>query len=146
MIAVDTNVLVYAFFSDSDFHEPAKASLAALASGSIAWALPWPCLHEFYAVVTNPKLFPHPGLAHAAIDQITQWLSAPSVVPIAESRTHWRTLRAILDGATIVGPRVHDAKIAAICLDHGVTEILTLDRDFSLFPGLKVRRLVTKAP
>ncbi len=119
MLAVDTNILVYAFFADSDFHEPARSTLSTLAEGSVAWALPWACIHEFYAVVTNPKLFRQPGLAKAATDQITEWLSSPGVALISESRAHWRTLSGLLEG--IVGPRVHDAKIAAICLDHGST-------------------------
>lgn len=41
--------------------------------------------------------------------------------------------------ARIAGPAVHDARIAAICLQHGVSELLSADRDFSRFPELKTR-------
>jgi len=37
----------------------------------------------------------------------------------------------------IVGPRVHGARIAALCLQHGVRELWTADRDFSRFPQVK---------
>jgi len=37
----------------------------------------------------------------------------------------------------IRGPIVHHARIAALCLAHGVEELVTKDRDFQLFPQLK---------
>ena len=39
----------------------------------------------------------------------------------------------------ISGAAIHDARIAAICLDHGVDELWTCDRDFSRFPDLRTR-------
>ena len=39
----------------------------------------------------------------------------------------------------VTGPRVHDARVAALCLAHGVTELWTVDRDFDLFPELATR-------
>jgi predicted nucleic acid-binding protein len=46
-------------------------------------------------------------------------------------------LRRLLAAGRISGPRVYDARIAAICLQHGVRELWTADRDFSRFPQLK---------
>lgn len=57
MIAVDTNLLVYAHREDSPFHERAYAGIEKLAGGLAAWAIPWPCLHEFYAIVTHPRIY-----------------------------------------------------------------------------------------
>jgi hypothetical protein len=37
---------------------------------------------------------------------------------------------------------VHDARIAALCIGHGVEALITRDRDFSLFPELVVRSLL----
>jgi predicted nucleic acid-binding protein len=34
---------------------------------------------------------------------------------------------------------VHDARIAALCMQHGVRELLSADRDFSRFPQIAVR-------
>ena len=53
MIAVDTNILVYAHRRDSEWHEKAYRLIQSLAEGSAPWAIPWPCLHEFLAVVTH---------------------------------------------------------------------------------------------
>ena len=57
MIAVDTNVLVYAHRRESTFHDRARQRIDELASSGSAWAIPWPCVHEFYAVVTNERAF-----------------------------------------------------------------------------------------
>jgi toxin-antitoxin system PIN domain toxin len=141
MRAVDTNVLVHAFLADSPLHDKAAAAVRELAESPAAWAIPWPCIHEFYAVVTNPKIFPGKSLAGAAQRQIAVWRSSPSLQMLGETSSHWATLERILNGAAVVGPRVHDARIAAICADHGVSEILTQDRDFARFDAVAVLSL-----
>lgn len=142
MRAVDTNVLVYAFFSDSPFHDAARKSVEGLAQSAVAWAIPWPCIHEFYALVTNPKIFPDPDLPTQARAQIDAWMSSPSLQLLTETTGHWAALNRLLISGRITGPAVHDARIAALCLTHGVTELLTLDRDFSRFSELKVRSIL----
>lgn len=138
MIAVDTNLLVYAHRQDAPFHEPASAAVRELAEGAAAWALPWPCLHEFLALVTHPRIFDPPTPMAEAAAQVEPWIEAPSVVLLAEGRDHWRSLRSLLLDAAITGPTVHDARIAAICIGNGVRTLWTVDRDFSRFPGLSV--------
>ncbi|MCS5720363.1 PIN domain-containing protein [Herbiconiux sp. CPCC 205763] len=141
MRAVDTNVLVHAFLVDSPLHEKAATAVRELAESPAAWAIPWPCIHEFYAVVTNPKIFPGAALSQAARRQIDIWRSSPSLQLLGETSSHWATLERLLDVAAVVGPRVHDARIAAICVDHGVSDILTQDRDFARFEGVAVVNL-----
>lgn len=141
MIAVDTNILVYAHRKDSTWHTPAKDAVTALAQGRTRWALPWPCLHEFFAVVTHPRIYKPPSSVTAAVDQIDAWLESPSAELIAEDVGYWALLRNTLGSGRIEGPRVHDARIAALCALHGVRELWSADRDFSRFPDL-----VTKNP
>ena len=138
MIAVDTNILVYAHRADSEWHLPAYRRLAELAEGRAAWAIPWPCIHEFLAVVTHPKIYAPPTPLGKAIDQIDAWLESPSMEMLAESPLHWPRLRRLLEGGNIIGPNVHDARIAALCLQHGVRELWSADRDFGRYPELKV--------
>ena len=59
MIAVDTNVLVYAHREDSPWHGAASRVVRDLAEGSAPWAIPWPCLHEFLAIVTRALCIHH---------------------------------------------------------------------------------------
>ncbi len=144
MLAVDTNVLVYSFFKDSPFHEAAQGTLSRLAGSPAAWAIPWSCIHEFYSVVTNPKIFVVAGIAERAQQQIMTWLESPSLQVLGETSAHWTTLQRLLISGDVVGPVVHDARIAALCISHGVTELITLDRDFSRFPELTVRSLAAE--
>jgi predicted nucleic acid-binding protein len=43
----------------------------------------------------------------------------------------------------VAGPRVHDARIAALCVQHGVTKLWTMDRDFSRFALLSTEDPLT---
>lgn len=139
VIAVDTNVLVYAHRRDSTWHHSAEQSLRDLAEGARAWAIPWPCVHEFLAIVTHPRIYAPPSTVGEAKAQIDAWFESPTLQVIGESRRHWNTLSALLSAAQIQGPRIHDARIAAICINSGVRELLTADRDFSRFPDLATR-------
>ncbi len=138
MIAVDTNILVYAHRVDSDWHAAANTRITALAEGSAAWAIPWPCIHEFYSIVTHPRIYAPPTPLEQALDQIDAWLESPSVVMLSESVLHWAKLRELLILGRIAGPMVHDARIAALCKQHGVAQLWSADRDFSRFTGIKV--------
>lgn len=138
MIAVDTNLLVYAHRADSPFHDAADACVAQCAESAEPWAIPWPCLHEFFAIVTHPRIYAPPTPPGRALDQIDAWLESPSLVLLAETGLHWPQLRALLSKARIAGPAVHDARIAALCLQHGVRQLWSADRDFGRFGALRV--------
>ena len=139
MIAVDTNLLVYAHREDSAWHDAAYARIAELAEGRAPWAVPWPCLHEFLAIVTHPKIYAPPTPLAAAGEQIEAWLESPSLVLLSESEGYWSQLKSLLRNGRVVGPQVHDARVAALCRLHGVSELWTADRDFSRFRGLTFR-------
>jgi toxin-antitoxin system PIN domain toxin len=139
MIAVDTNILVYAHREDSPWHDAALTRITELAEGRATWAIPWPCIHEFLAIVTHPRIYSPPTPLANAIDQIEAWLESPSLVLLAETEGYWSELRSTLKQGRISGPQVHDARVAAICQDHGVRELWTADRDFGRFPALNVR-------
>lgn len=138
MIAVDTNILVYAHREDAEWHAAAYARIAQLAQNRSAWAIPWPCVHEFIAIATHPRIFSPPTPLAGALDQFEAWVESPSLVLLAESQLHWQQLRGLLLNGKIAGPMVHDARIAALCLQHGVRQLWSVDRDFGRFPDLTV--------
>lgn len=144
MIAVDTNILVYAHRRDADFHSAAARHVRALAEGKPAWALVWPCLHEFFAVTTHPKIYDPPSTIDQAIGQIDGWLASPSLVLLGEPPHYWNELKELLVNGKVTGPMVHDARIAALCLAHGVHELWSADRDFTRFSHLHVRNPLTE--
>lgn len=139
MIAFDTNILVYAHRRDSEWHLAASRLVREAAEGRTPWALPWPCAHEFLAVVTHPRIYNPASTLAEALAQLDAWLASPSVVTLSESGQYAGALAAVATGARVAGPQVHDARIAALCAEHGVTELWTADRDFSRFKGLKAR-------
>lgn len=139
MIALDTNLLVYAHREDSPWHDAAYARIAELAEGRAPWAIPWPCLHEFLAIVTHPRIYAPPTPLAAAVDQVEAWLESPSLVLLTEYEGYWSQLRAALHAGRVAGAQVHDARVAALCGLHGIRELWTVDRDFGRFPGLTVR-------
>jgi toxin-antitoxin system PIN domain toxin len=147
MIAVDTNLLVYAHRRDSPWHPAAAGTLGELAEGRRAWAIPWPCLHEFLAIVTHPRIYRPPTPLARALEQVEAWLESPSLVLLGETPDHWSVLRELLTAGRVAGPQVHDARVAALCRAHGVGELLSADRDFTRFPGLRVRNpLIPEKP
>lgn len=138
MIAVDTNILVHAHREDSPFHQPAVACVTELAEGAAAWAIPWPCLHEFVAIVTHPRIYAPPTPLERAIAQIDAWIESPALLLLSEAADYWPSLRALLGAGQVVGAKVHDARIFALCRQHGVRDLWSADRDFSRFGGLRV--------
>ncbi|MBL8344858.1 MAG: PIN domain-containing protein [Rubrivivax sp.] len=139
MIAVDTNILVYAHRTDSPFHERARSSLESLASGTREWAIPWPCAHEFFAIVTHPRIYKTATPPETAFAQLRALQTLANLVFIAEADDHLQRLEPLALAAKAQGGAIHDARIAAICLSHGVAELWSADRDFSRFPALAVR-------
>lgn len=139
MIAVDTNILVHAHREDSPWHRIADERLRELANSRASWAIAWPTIHEFLAIVTHPRIFAPPSPLAIALDQVDAWLESPSLVLLAESPGYWPALRTSLKAGRVVGPQVHDARIAVLCSTHGVRELWTADRDFSRFPNVRIR-------
>jgi uncharacterized protein len=136
MNAVDTNILVYAHRADSPWHEAAYGLLESL-SGT-EWAIPWPCIHEFLAIVTHPKIFDPPTPLDDAVAAIESW-RASNLVVLGETEEHWMTLRDLLVRGKAIGPQVHDARIAALCVQHAIDELWSADRDFSKYPAIRAR-------
>ncbi|MCM1982402.1 type II toxin-antitoxin system VapC family toxin [Lyngbya confervoides] len=147
MIAVDTNILVYAHRADSEWHQPADRCLTGLAESGNPWAIPWPCLHEFLAIATHPRIYDPPTPLNDAIEQVNCWLEVPTLVLLSESAGYWESLEPLLSKGRILGPKVHDARIAALCQQHGVTELWTADRDFNRFSSIHaINPLVNAKP
>jgi toxin-antitoxin system PIN domain toxin len=143
VIALDTNILVYAHRGDAEWHDRAAARLRALAEGRAAWAIPWPCIHEFLAIVTHPRVYDPPTPTDLALDQVDAWRESPSLLLLAEGPEHWPTIRPLMAAGRVAGPKVHDARIAALCVAHGVDALWTVDRDFSRFPALRALNPLT---
>jgi toxin-antitoxin system PIN domain toxin len=145
VIAIDTNILVYAHRRDSEFHGPAADALGRLADDGQSWAIAWPSLAEFFTVATHSRVYDPPSTTSQAISQIDAWMESPTLVALGETAGSWRFLRNLLLYARATGPLVYDARIAALCIAHGVRELWTADRDFGRFPALRTRNPLVSA-
>lgn len=139
MRVVDTNVLVYAEIRSSPYHEVARRLLVELSEGPLPWGIPWPCVYEFLRIVTHPRVYHPPVPLDLALEELGRILDSPSLVLLHETSSHPEIMTMVLRSSGVTGNLVHDAHIAALCLEHGVTELITGDRDFSRFQGLTIR-------
>lgn len=139
MIAIDTNLLVHAHRADSPRHESAITALSAAGRHPDGWAIPWPCAHEFVAVVTGRAFGKVNTPVALAFDVLDAWFAHPRCHLLGETAAHASVLRRLMDRAGLAGGAVHDARIAAICIAHGIEELWTSDRDFARFPDLRIR-------
>ena len=94
MTAVDTNILVYTRRQDSPHHKAAALDIKGLAEGTAPWMIPWPCIHEFLSVSTNPGIFKSPTPPEIAILQVEIWMESPTLRLLTESTGYWNHLRA----------------------------------------------------
>lgn len=138
MIAVDTNILVYAHQPAMPRHEQALHRLQELAEGSAPFALAWPCVYEFLRVVTHRRVFDRPSTTEQAWAFLRRVLDSPAAVLLSETDRHAEVLERVLEDAQVSGNLMHDVHIAALLLEHGVRDFLTTDADFHRFRGLRV--------
>jgi len=144
VIAVDSNLLVYSHREDSGFHTTAKGLIDSLRHQSAPWAIPWPCVHEFIGIATHPGIYKPASTLSEALGFLDSLFTSPQLHLLSESPGYFEKLRDIATAARLKGPRIHDARIAALCLHHGVSELWSADRDFSAFPQLPVRNPLVK--
>lgn len=140
LVAVDTNVLVYAHRRRDRRHAAAHRRLTGLAEGQVRWGIPVVCLAEFLRVVTHPRVI-DPLTADEACESLRRILASPSLEVLTPGpRFHELFLAAVCEGNAI-GNLVFDAQIVALCRESGVETLITEDRDFHRFAGVAVEHL-----
>jgi toxin-antitoxin system PIN domain toxin len=141
VIAVDTNVLVYAHREELPKHRKARERLTALAEGSARWAIPVFCLGEFLRVITHPRLFDPPHTSREACEALKRLLASPSMAVLMPNERFSDLLREAVEQAEASGNMIFDAQIVALCREAGAGPLLTEDRDFARFPGFPTARI-----
>ena len=101
MIAVDTNILVYDHREESPFHEKALSCVSELAEGRASWAIPWPCVHEFFSIITHPRIYVPPSSIQCAVDQLDAWIESPTLALLSETPDYWVILRPIVTSSQV---------------------------------------------
>lgn len=139
MIALDTNIMVYARRAETPQHAKARDLLQSLAEGNDPWVLFWPCVYEFLRVVTHPRVFDPPSVLDEVLEDLASLVESSSLTLLGEGPSHFSHLQRTLTSGRATGNLAHDGHIAGLAIEHGVSELLTADRDFARFPALKIR-------
>lgn len=135
MMLVDANILVYAYYKESERHEAARTWLEGQLVGAARVGLPWPSLLAFVRLVTNPRLFTEPASITTAWAQVESWLSAKSAWIPTPGEHHQTILGKLLAVPGLRANDVPDAHLAALAVEHGLT-LATSDFGFARFPDL----------
>ena len=111
MIALDTNILLALLRAETPTHPVAMAAYAAAGGDLNAWALPWPCVHEFVAIATHPRIFSPPTPVDVALSAVESWRQRPHARFLAEDDDYWPAFAEVVRSSGVVGPRIHDARV-----------------------------------
>ena len=134
----DVNVLVHAFRPDAEQHEEFRTWLEQQVAGPEAFGVSELVLSGFIRVVTHPSVFDPPsGLADCLL-ATQQIRDHPNCVSLRPGGRHWGIFSDLCRVTGSVGNAVADAYRAALAIEHGC-ELMTTDRGFGRFPGLRWR-------
>jgi toxin-antitoxin system PIN domain toxin len=139
VLVVDTNVLVYAANTDSQFHEPCHDWLARQRTRPDAWYTTWSIVYEFLRVTTHPRVMRRPWTAAAAWQFVAALLASPGLSVLVQTQRHADVAKQVFSELPhLAGNLIHDTHTAILMREHGISRICTRDADFSRFSFLEM--------
>ncbi len=134
----DVNVLLYAFLQGTPEHASYRAWLLGLVNGEAPFALADQVLTGFVRIATHPRVFDPPADLEEALSFVRALRGAPNAVPVVPGPRYWEPFERLCRDGAARGNLVADAALAALAIESG-SELVTTDRDFARFPGLRWR-------
>lgn len=135
-LIVDANLLNYAYNAAAPQHNASREWLEGRLRATAGVGLPWPSLLAVLRITTHPRLFPQATGTSNARRQVEVWLSSDAAWIPQPTERHLAIFSSFLDLPGIRGGHVHDADLAALAIEHGLT-LCSADHDFARFPGLR---------
>jgi len=134
----DTNILIYATFSDAREHVRARAWLEEqLGDGEGAVALCWPVVYAFVRLITSPRVF---GEYAVSVSRgwatASSYLAQPAVRIVAPGPGHEAIAADLAGTPGLRSDDVPDIELAALAIEHGLV-LASHDRGFRRFTGLR---------
>ena len=136
MTLLDANLLLYAYNDTAPQHAASVTWLENLLSTTELVGLPWVTLWAFLRISTNSRLWPNPKSPLEAFQIVRELLAQPRVRIVDPGPRHVNLLEMFVDESGAIGPKLSDAVLAAIALEHGA-QLASTDRDFRRFPSLR---------
>ena len=136
MTLADVNVLVYAHREDLPQHEPYSFWLRDEIESGRRYGFCDASLSGFLRIVTNPRVFTDPTPLDLALKFVESLRGHPAAVHVVPGGRHWRLFADLCTGIGARGNDVPDAYLAALAIESGA-ELVTADRGFDRFPGLR---------
>jgi toxin-antitoxin system PIN domain toxin len=138
VIAVDTNLLVYAHRSAVPEHRQAQEALQRAAEARSGWGIALPCAAEFWMVVTHPSAVGRPSTPQEARGFLERLRRDADMRFFVPGRNTGVRLLNTAESQGVTGSRIFDLQIGLIAVEAGATEIWTHDANFLAPPGLRV--------
>jgi toxin-antitoxin system PIN domain toxin len=139
LIAVDTNLLIYAHRAGVPEHRAARRALERASGARQGWGIPVPCLAEFWSIVTHPACAGGPSTPRQARDFLSSLVHGLGAVIWLPRDGFWDRLARLASDLRVQGPRIFDVQIALVAFESGATELWTHDARFVTLPGLPLR-------
>lgn len=143
MIAIDTNLLVYAHRAGVPEHRAAKRAIER-ASTQGRWGFAVACLAEFWAVATHPSSTGRPSMPTEAAAYLEALAVAGAEMWEPGAGFGARLVQLAAD-LGVSGPRVFDLQIGLIAFERGATELWTADARFIKLPGLRLHNPLVRS-
>ncbi|WP_283134047.1 type II toxin-antitoxin system VapC family toxin [Rhizohabitans arisaemae] len=141
MRLVDVNVLVYAYRTEEPNHSAYAAWVSGLVNGDESYAVADSVINGFVRVVTNHRIYRTPAPIEHALVYADRIRNQPHAVPITPGRRHWGIFEKLCRISGASGALIADVYLAALAIEHGC-EVITADKGFARFPGLRWRHPV----
>lgn len=135
MVILDANILLYAYDDKSAEHARVREWLDQQLKANEAIGLPWISLWAFLRIATNPRVTRTPLALAEAFEIIEEIQAMPRAMLVQPGPHHIEILQRLAMAAHAAGPRITDATLAAIAIEHGA-KLASTDRDFARFQGL----------
>jgi len=136
MIALDTNILVYAHRAGSLQHKSAIDLIERALENPSGWGISSSCLSEFWGVVTHSSCSggaSTPREARMFIDQLVD--DGGGQVWHPGAGFGMRLLQKA-EEMRVSGPRIFDLQIALMAYENGARQLWSYDANFIRLPGL----------
>ncbi len=145
MIALDTNLLIYAHRAGVPEHARAQRSIEQALGHPLGCGIALPCAAEFFSIVTHPTATGRPSTATEAGAFLRLLEEEGGARWLAPGPSFASRLAQTAADLGVAGARIFDVQVALCSLDGGATELWTHDAGFVHVPGLRLHDPLSRA-